>query len=402
MAIARRALRAVALPKAVPPLAARLAEQPPMSDDGKMLASILARIGDEAAGKAVVVWLRKGDGDATAFIQFLGPRPKDPELLAAWASALDPAVSFRNEKNREAIRAYLAPPEILHGLPNGSFEKGTLRGFTIEGDGQAIKGWRNVIPTERQYMAFLNTMENPRDGRASLTTDAFEVPAGMKSFLFDYDFVASALFHPVSEVLEVRILTDTTTVHDNELFSDVILDGSNGPISGFDRGTGFRTTGISVEQWAGSGKPIRVKFVLKGRGALPEHIPGMNSDDHNPMGSGNGGTGLFLDNLRLSAGRDTELPPLPAEGVSIVSNGVVAKIETAAGALPPGSTVFIWEVASGKLNAVDLGVDDKVTFTVPFGSDDVWSLHFLVSYATAAANGEGRMFSPQIHLDVDR
>jgi hypothetical protein len=37
-------------------------------------------------------------------------------MLAAWTAALDPAVSFRNEQNREAIRAGLAAYRAGHTL----------------------------------------------------------------------------------------------------------------------------------------------------------------------------------------------------------------------------------------------------------------------------------------------
>ena len=398
-AIAQHALQAITRPEAVPPLTARLAGQPAMSSGGKALASVLVRIGDEAAAKAVVGWLQKADEDATVFIQTLGPRPRNPELRAAWTAALDPAIAYRNEQNREAIRTYLAPVPVLHPLKNGSFEDGTFQGFTLEGSGRVVNGWANITATDGKFMAYLDTMENPVSGISTLTTDSFEVPAGMKTLLFDYNFAGSVLLCPVAQVLECYILTDTETRR-IDLFATTTAFNIYQIISHYDQGTGFRTECIPVEAWAGTGTRLRVKFVLHGRGRLPERIPGMNRDDHNPLGGNTPGTALFLDNFRLTPNARTALPPIPPEAVTIAFDGTNVTIKTTPGAFPPGSTIYIWEI-DGPEHALELGANNQVVFSDPFTDPDVRSANYLFGYATAAGS-DGPMFSPQIRLRFER
>jgi hypothetical protein len=106
---AQSALQEVYLPNAVPALASRLANQPSTSAPAKVVAPILANIGDVTAATAVVSWLQGQTEDASPLIQDLVvQRTRTEQMLAAWSAALDPAVSFRNEQNREAIRAALA------------------------------------------------------------------------------------------------------------------------------------------------------------------------------------------------------------------------------------------------------------------------------------------------------
>jgi hypothetical protein len=286
------------------------------------------------------------------------------------------------------------------GVNNGSFEDGTLRAWTLLGSGDVVERWKNVVPSDRRYLAFIDTMANARDGVSVLTSDAFEVPAGMKTLLFDYNVVATALLRPVSEILEVYIVTDTQTILVNDLFSTVTLD-HHSPISGFDRGSGFRTGAVLVDTWAGTGARIRFRALLKGRGALPDYIPGMNRYDQNPTGRGNNqGTGLFLDNVRLSAGVEAALPPIDSAAVSIASTGTAATLTSGPAAVPAGARVFLSDMVSGELRQIDAGDDGRFSFSVPFDSDEV-SAHFLISYATPAGPA-GRMYSPQIKLEVVR
>ncbi len=96
-------------PNAVPPLIARLANQSPMSTNAKLVAPILVKIGDAAAGKVVVSWLQNTNENAAPLIEdLIRQRTLGEPMLSIWAAALDPAVPFRSEQNREAIRAGLA------------------------------------------------------------------------------------------------------------------------------------------------------------------------------------------------------------------------------------------------------------------------------------------------------
>ena len=102
---AQRALLEVYRATAVPPLAARLANQPPTSEAVKLVAPVLARIGDPAASKAVVGWLQGRSENAAPLIHdYIRQRMLGDPFQSAWAAALDPAVTFLNEENRKAIR----------------------------------------------------------------------------------------------------------------------------------------------------------------------------------------------------------------------------------------------------------------------------------------------------------
>lgn len=106
---AQGAMKRIFLDNAVPPLAARLVGQPPTSETVKLVAPILVRIGNDAAGQAVVKWLQNTRENVAPFIEDLIVQySSGPAMSAAWTAALKPAVKFRNEKNREAIRAALA------------------------------------------------------------------------------------------------------------------------------------------------------------------------------------------------------------------------------------------------------------------------------------------------------
>jgi len=286
------------------------------------------------------------------------------------------------------------------GINNGSFEDGTFRAWTLQGSGNIIQNWKQVAPTDGQYMAFLDTMSDPRDGVATLTSDPFVVPIGMTTMLFDYDFVSTALFQPVGNVLQFQIVTDTETIQVDDVFANTYLD-MNSPISGFDQGSGFSTASLDVSPWAGTGQTIQVRVILNGRGPVPAAIPGMNQNDGNPMELGDyQGTGLFLDNFRLSDG--TEVPPMPLDlpTISTSSDGTNATITLAPSTLPQGSRVYIWTLSSGQLNTIDIQADGGFTFVTPF-DDGASAAYYVISYATPAGFYTP-VFSPEIKIGVNR
>ncbi len=236
-----------------------------------------------------------------------------------------------------------------------------------------------------------------------MTSDPFEVPAtGPQTLLFEYNFTATALLRPVSDVLEFYIATESApTVWNlvNNVFSDVTLE-NHAPISGFEQGSGFRTGAVLVTGWAG--QRIRIKIVLKGRGVLPEYISGMNADDANPIGHGhNAGTGLFLDNFRISNGVQPALDPIKEDTVSIISDGTVATIAASVGAIPSNSRVTLFDMSTGLMRQITASADGRFTVTLPFSEDDL-SASYLLSYYTADADGTNRIYSPSIKLEVVR
>ncbi len=106
---AEAALPEVKKVEAVPPLAARLANQPPTSEAVQLVAPVLVKMVDPSAQEALVGWLRTRPENAAPLVDGLIRQQilVDP-FETAWAKALDPAVPFRNEANRQAIRTALA------------------------------------------------------------------------------------------------------------------------------------------------------------------------------------------------------------------------------------------------------------------------------------------------------
>ena len=102
---AYEALKESRQPSAVPPLAARLAGQPPTSLEVQLVAPVLARITDPSASNAVVGWLQGRSENAAPLIHdYIRQRMLGDPFTSAWATALDPGVPFKNEENRKAIR----------------------------------------------------------------------------------------------------------------------------------------------------------------------------------------------------------------------------------------------------------------------------------------------------------
>ena len=102
------ALQEVYRGEAVPPLAARLADQPPTSEAVKLVAPILARTSGPAGQEAVVNWLRNRPENAAPLVHdLIRQQIRTDPFESAWATAVDPAVPFKNEENRKAIREAL-------------------------------------------------------------------------------------------------------------------------------------------------------------------------------------------------------------------------------------------------------------------------------------------------------
>lgn len=90
---------------AVPPLVARLSTTAPEGEASKLASETLARISLQSSAQALVTWLQASNPNAVRFALEYSTHTQFPEI---WQAALNPAVPFRSEQNREAIRAGLA------------------------------------------------------------------------------------------------------------------------------------------------------------------------------------------------------------------------------------------------------------------------------------------------------
>jgi hypothetical protein len=316
-------------------------------------------------------------------------------LVPEWASSGPVTVTVAGQESNGVHFAFHSI-----GVNNGSFEDGTFRGWTLEGSGRVVERWREVLPTHRQQMAFIETMAAPRDGLSSLTSDPFEVPEGMETLLFEFNFGATALFRPINEVLECYIITESETIQVAELFDNLELF-SNQRISRYARASGFQTAGILVDSWAGTGEEIQIRLVLKGRGPLPERIPGTNRYDHNPLslGSAEQGTALFLDNFRLSTGYEIALSPPNPGLITLATDGTSVTLAGIAGLVPIDATVLV-QRTSGERYEIAADANGGFALTVPFPEGES-SAQFLIAYAMPDS-GSGQLFSAPIQIGVKR
>jgi hypothetical protein len=93
---------------AVPALESAMKNTPPGSKMNAIALSTLGQIGDKSAARAVINWLQVADKSAAPLVADWVGRASGSGNLPAAEAALNPAVSFRSEENREAIRAALA------------------------------------------------------------------------------------------------------------------------------------------------------------------------------------------------------------------------------------------------------------------------------------------------------
>lgn len=91
---------------AVPPLAARLSRDNPLTDEASKLASAtLVRMQSKAADQALAAWLQNSTSASAPLANAIAAHSQNQ---AVWVNASAPNVPFRSEQNREAIRAGIA------------------------------------------------------------------------------------------------------------------------------------------------------------------------------------------------------------------------------------------------------------------------------------------------------
>ncbi len=293
---------------------------------------------------------------------------------------------------------------ISEGIINGSFEFADFRGFFPEGNTHIIRQHKSILPTDRTYMALLDTTDVPRDGTATISSNRFFVPASLPFMAFDFNFLGTLVFNDVSSYLEFDVITPEETVT-LEVFPNGLELMPFTVVGGYDVGTGFRTVLADLSAYAGTGEPIQFRITLKGRGPLPSRISGLRVDDDNPLDmTKTPGTSLFLDNFYLTA--NNVLPSsIDNEALTFsdpLNNSIT--ITAAAGATRADSRIFALGVQSGAVFTADADNGGGFTLAVPV-IDGVPTTCYGLSFSTPKTttdNTSDRQFSPTLVITLDK
>ena len=295
---------------------------------------------------------------------------------------------------------------ISYGINNGSFEHGSFKGYTLEGSGAVVEQLGELEPTDRVFMAFLNTSSNPVDGTSSLTTDRFIVPTGVPHFVFDLNLMGTAVFGSFDNYIDVYLIVDGGAAQRLNVtgIDSSLQRHTYSSFSRFNKGTGFQTVGFDVSTYAGTDAEVQIQIVLKGRGSLPSQIAGMRPDDENPIDiTKRQGTGVLLDNFRLSG----------ASGLAAVIDDTVLGLTSTVtdaftlsalpNAVPAEARVIVSDQLSGVQFVTDAAVDGSFSITLPI-SDPTSTGHYLIHYSTpntVESPLSDRLFSPSVKVTVD-
>lgn len=279
------------------------------------------------------------------------------------------------------------------GLPNGSFETGDLNGFTVSGTVAVITSLGAHNPTHGRFQVWLNTLHDPALGESVLTTDRFVVPEGLEYLIFDYQFLGTKVFNPVREYLELRLIKEGSETLAEGVFPERPPTITENRMSGYAVGNGLQSAMVDMRTYAGQERPIQVTFRLKGIGVIPADKAGSDG------GSSLRGTGMLVDNLRLSG--SGSLPAAVDQSQVVigpaVSGGVT--ITGLAGAVVPGSQVYLQTGQTGDRREVAVAADGSFTLTAAvYDQAHTFYSLFYSTPRTTTDNTSNRLFSPSLIL----
>jgi len=255
---------------------------------------------------------------------------------------------------------------ISDGLPHGGFESGDFRGFIHEGEARVVESICKMKASQGEYMAGLSTSQDPLYGVTTLATNLFFVPEGMKTLTLDFDIMATGFAGNLGSLLSVRLQVprqDDKFIlpHPSQTVSFI-----GGPISGYEINTLFQTISLDVSDLAGTRIPAKLVIQTKGiaEGAVPG--PGLIADDDSPMGGDKlRGSGLLIDNLRLTESEIVIIPSPVIEKITAYSLGEgVGQIFGESGAVMAGGTVIAINLVSGEEYSVNADNDGGFTLDV--------------------------------------
>ena len=292
---------------------------------------------------------------------------------------------------------------VSEGIPNGSFETGTLNGFSTTGNAEIITSLRAIVPTDREFMAFLNTLDNPKDGRATITTDRFIVPSGVNLLAFDFSFTGTLIFKDFSEYIALSIISGDAERFDSTAVPQGLQRLHFTNVTGYNQGLTFRTGLVDISEFSGQETPIRVRITLFGRGDIPPLINGLRVDDDNPLDITKiQGTGLLLDNLRL-AGSSSLPTSLNIQAITLSRpNNENTTIAAETGGVMANATIYALGLHNGRAKTVQANSDGSFAITVPTNAEipTYYALYYSTP-KTLTDNTSNRFFSPSVLIRIE-
>ena len=170
-------------------------------------------------------------------------------------------------------------------------------------------------------------------------------------------------------------------------------------------GSGLQSAAVDLSAYAGTETPIRVIFVLKGRGLMPASVSKrlVDARHENPLSLTKlQGTGLILDNIRLNAAGD--LPAIPDINnitISLPENGSVL-VSGPVSSVSANANVYAHGNQSGVRHQVTASEDGSFQMALPALADV--PTFYVLNYSTPKTttdNTSNRLFSQNISLRID-
>jgi hypothetical protein len=230
-------------------------------------------------------------------------------------------------------------------------------------------------------------------GESVLTSDRFVVPEGLGYLVFDYQFLGTKVFRQIRDYLEMRLLEGDNQAVVEGVFPDHPPTLTENRLSGYAVGSGLASAVVDARAYAGQERSLQVQFRLKGIGVIPSDKIGGGGGSSLP------GTGMLMDNLRLSG--SGSLPAVIARSALEISPAVDGNVTITglAGAVAAGSQVYLESGQTGERHEVTAVADGSFTLTAPVSAlaDTVYRL-FYSTPKTTTDNTSNRLFSPGLTL----